>query len=514
MQNVSTAWKAAQEQLLVPESYVEVSLFVGDPEAQQDASAAANAEEFYSHTPPIVEELEFEPTRYATLESNIWLLDGTFKILPDEAPYGEQGFVGDILSDDNGEYATTPTITISFSQIFTNLIPGITITWGTAYNEYAQDFRVTVYNDSAVVAQKEVTGNREVVSIVNMDIDNYNRIVVEVFRWCLPHRRARINKIAIAIEKKYGKAEIINYTHSMFVDPLSAALPKAEITLEIVNLNGEYNPDNPEGVTQYLMTRQMVNSRYGYKLNGEVEWIKSGTFFLSEWETPQNGITTTFTARDSLEYMTDKYTGTNTGTLLEIATSAFEQAELPLTDQGTVRWVIDSSLSEISAPSGIELGGYSIQEILQLCANAACCVFYQDREGILHIEPLADGTTDYVIGQFVSYANSEINLTKQLKAVEINNDMYTLPVGSVGETQTVTNPLIGSDRAETVAKWIADFLVNRKLLSGNFRSDPRLDALDRITNINQFAETIVLVNEITYTYNGAFRGSYEGRSGV
>ena len=74
--------------------------------------------------------------------------------------------------------------------------------------------------------------------------------------------------------------------------------------------------------------------------------------------------------------------------------------------------------------------------------------------------------------------------------------------------------LFNGSGAELVAKWTADYLRNRKLLSGDFRADPRLDALDRIINENQFSQTVVLVTDVEFTYNGAFRGSYEGRADV
>lgn len=514
MQTVSPAWKTAQEQTLVPESYVEVILNVGDPESQADASSESNGETGFSDSASLVTEEEKDPVKYAMLELNLWSLDGSVEVLPDSPPYGENGYIGSELSGDDGSFSVIPTITISFSQVFTALIPGLTITWGSAYGEWAESYRVTVYNGTSKVFQETVTGNTSVTSIFSRDIQNYDRITIEILKWCLPYHRARIENILIGIERVYSKTDIMSYSHTMFVDPMSAELPKAEITFEISNLNGEYNPDNPQGAEQYLMERQEITVRYGYKLNGSVEWIKAGTFFMSEWETPQNGITATFTARDAVEFMSDLYTGTSSGTLMAIATAAFEQAELPTMADGSNRWTIDSSLSSISAPSGVDLSENSIAEVLQYVANAACCVFYQDRTGMMHIEPLGTGTTDYEINQFNSYANSEISLTKQLKAVDVNDGSAIVTVGPVGETQQVTNPLISDDRAQTVAQWVADYLENRRILSGEFRADPRLDALDRVTNVNQFAESVVLVTQIEYTYNGAFRGNYEGRSGV
>lgn len=514
MQSVSQVWKNAQEQTLVPESYVEVVLNVGDPDAQEDTTASDNGHEDFSNTAQLADETTKEAVKWGTLETDIWILDGSIEILPDNGPYGNGGYIGNVLSDEGAEYTPLPIITITFSKTYTQLIPGMMIDWGTAYDEYASEFRITIYNGGTVQKTITLEDNTDVHSIIESDIQNYDKITVEVLKWCRSDRRARIESIVVGIKKIYNKSKLISYSHSMTVDALSAELPKAEITFEVENLNGEYNPDNPTGAEKYLIERQAVTVQYGYKLNGEIEWIKGGTFYLNEWKTPQNGITATFGARDLLEFMSDEYAGTSSGTLAEIATAALQQANLPLSSGSGNRWTLDTILSTINAPSGVDLSGYTIAEVLQLVANAACCVLYQDRDGILHIDPLEDGTTDYEIKQFNSYANSEISLTKQLKSVNVNDGAAVVTKGAVGETQKIDNPLVSSDRAQTVAQWAADFLENRKILSGSFRADPRLDALDRVTTINQFAESTVLITDVEYTFNGAFRGSYEGRADV
>lgn len=515
MQTVTEAWKSEQQKrIITAESLVEVSLNVGDPAAQADAASSDNGHEVYSNSEHVADETEKDPARYAALEKNLWVLDGTFRVLPNNPPYGNNGFIGNVLSGEDGTFSILPTITIMFSKVFTAVIPGVTITWASAYDEWANAFRVTAYNGSEIVVQETISGNTSVTSVVSLDIQGYDKIEIEVLQWCKPYRRARIQSILIGVEKTYTRTELMAFSHAMYVDPLSADLPKAEIKFEIKNLNGEYNPDNPTGVEKYLMERQAVKAKYGYRLDGKTEWIQCGTFYMSEWDTPQNGITASFTARDLLEYMSDKYTGASIGTLMEVAEAALTQAELPQKEDGTDRWLLWSGLSDLTVPAEVDLSGYTIAEVLQLIANAACCVFYQDRFGVLHIEPLAGGATDYRIDQDNSFSNSEISLTKQLKAVNVNDSAAVVVNGAVGETQTVDNPLIGSDRAAVIGEWTKEYLKNRRILSGEWRADPRLDVLDRVTVKNQFAESAVLVTEIEYSYNGAFRGTYEGRAGV
>lgn len=509
MQTVSQGWKNNQKQNFVSESFVEIKLNISDPDAQDAATASDNGHIKMSNTAQTVDETEKAPTAYAVLERNSWFLNGTRIIAPATGPYGDEGYIGDLLSDENGLFEVPPTLTISFDRVFDTLLPGITIEWGEAYDEWASEFRITAYNGTEIVSQELHTSD-SVQSMVEQDMQEYDRITIEVLRWSLPYHRARIKNINLGTVQTWTKSDFFSYSHTINVDPLSLSLPKAEIRFSIKNLNGEYNPDNPQGAARYLLERQRISGRYGYKIGDAVEWIDSGTFFTSEWTLPQNGITMEFVARDSLEYMNDLYTGPSSGTLATIITAAMNQAGLPLMSDGSVRWVLGTDLASITVPSGLDLSEYTIAEVIQLAANAGCCAFWQDRQGRLHVEKVPDGLTDYKIDRFVSYSNADVTLRKALKSVNVNNGQYVLNVGAIGEEQNITNPLISDSQAPIVAAWIANYLKQRKTLNGEFRADPRLDALDRITNQNQFAETIALVTEIEYSYNGAFRGRYEG----
>ena len=514
MQTVSQAWKDAQAKNFVPEAFVEIVMNIGDPESQADGKPSDNGSEFFSDSSALLDGKTKAPTKFATLERNLWVLGGGLKVLSTEQDSAGQGFIGQSLCNGDCVFdGVLPTITVSFSKVFTELIPGISVIWSSAYGEYAARVRITAYANGTITYQSEFE-NDAVTSVFNAEIDTYDTITLEVLEWSLPQRRARIESLLVGIRKTYTKKDLFSYSHSNFVDPLSAELPKNEIVFSVKNLNNEYNPDNPQGVEKYLIERQSLDVTYGYKIDGDVETIAAGTFFISEWDTPQNGIEATFTARDVLEFMTDTYVGVTAGSLYDIAAAAFEQAGLPLLPSEEPRWYVDESLANVSTPASVDVGDVTIAEMLQCVANAGCCVLYQNRDGVIRLEPLPAGQSDYEIGRFSSYQNAELKLTKPLKAINVNNGQYVLSVGQAGETQTINNPLISDAQAPVVAQWAADYLVNRKLLSGSFRADPRLDALDRIINKNQFAENIVLITDIKFTFNGAFRGEYEGRAGV
>lgn len=199
--------------------------------------------------------------------------------------------------------------------------------------------------------------------------------------------------------------------------------------------------------------------------------------------------------------------------LLSIVKAALEQS-------GIVEdaYVLDETvLSAVNTNFAEDTSEYTCAEILQMCANAARCCLWQCRDGILHMEPVGVELSDYVIGQLTdgvnnSYQHPEFNLTKELKSVVVNQGLGNAANSASGNVQTVDNPLVvGAGVANAVAEWCRDCLKNRKIVSGEFRADPRLDALDTVSVVSKYGSNTVQITNVKYTYNGAFRGTYTGR---
>lgn len=521
MQSTSTQWKQTlgcydyeDRPRFVPVSYVELEYSVTDPEAQTDASASDNGHMDFSNTSQITDLDEKNFTRFVTLEKNMWALDGTWKLI--DTPITEDtGFVSTVLSGDDCVFTSKPVITLSFSTLYETVIPGMVITWSTAYNEFATDYTIRLYNNSTLVKTVIFTGNKELKTVVEEDLSGFNKIEIQIDKWVLPKHRARVEEIYIGVLKVYDKSTLLGYDHTMSSDIMALTLPNYSITFDISNVNEEWNPDNPEGLSKYLIERQKIVARYGYKIGDSIEWIKAGTFFMSGWKTPSNGITAEFTASSLVEFMDKDYVvpENKTMTLYALCEDAFTQSEFPQTDDHKNMWTIDESLKNytITIPDNFN---YTCAVVMQLCANASCCVVNVDRDGIVHIQKAVDTITDYLIDRFVSYQNANYTISKALKDVDVNEGMGVAVVEGVdsGETQKIKNVLIqAEDIADEVASWIADTLENRKTLTGEYRADPRLDALDVVTVKNKYATNTVVITNVKYNYSGAFQGNYTGR---
>ena len=549
MQTVSNKWIDEHKKVILNESFVEVSLDIADPESLAVASSRDNGAIYISNSGNVVYEPDTPAPPYCTLEQNLWCLDGNREAIP-EIALEDSGYVSDVLSDDTCVFSTKfPIITIEFPQVFTTLIPGITITWGEIYGEFADTFEVIAYNGDAIVARKEVTQNRSVKSLIFVDIANYNRIDIVIKKWCLPNHRARVWEIFVGAHKVYGKTELFDYSHSQSVDPVSLSLPKSEIKFSVDNSSGEYNPYNTSGLARFLTERQEIKARYGLKLDdGTIEWIKGGTFYLSEWNAKQNGLTADFTARDLFESLSDIFYDKDFDnspttisiqgrTLKQLVELLFTAANLP-----SSKWKIDDSLEDIQCRA--PLPNDSIANCLQLIANASMCTLYVDREGVINLTPLSEEikTPEYRIDSFNSYSKSEVTLSKPIKQIVVKGYSYlgsknnkdiksetvdvVIDVGSVGETITLDNPLITFEineeaitpdeqytyiHAKRVGEWLATHLSQRMTINSTWRADVRLDPLDIVTNTNEYNTSKVRMTNVEYRYNGAFRATGEGK---
>jgi hypothetical protein len=363
-----------------------------------------------------------------------------------------------------------------------------------------------------VVDSQEFT-NASVRSAFEMPLSGYDRIDIEILEWVIPDHSPRIERIYFGIVEIFTNKQLVKYSHEQIAGLLSTELPKNEIVFSLDNSSGIWNPDNPQGTTRFLSDRQEINVRYGYKIDGAIEYIKAGTFWASEWDIPSNGLEATFTARDLLEFLDFNYAGPKAGTLYDIALAALTQTELPKTEMNAPRYYLDESLRDFTTDFSEDTEVYTAAIILQMCANAGQCVMYHDRNGVLRIERYAKQPSDYSIGQDISYTHPERAMTKPPQKIVINNDMWVEEIASGGEVITINNPLITTvENAEVVGKWAKSILCCRNVFSGTYRPDPRLDALDIISIDSKYSARFnVAVTDVKYEFVGAFRGEYTSR---
>jgi len=445
MQVTSEKWKENQRQPLTSEGFVEVLYTINDPDAKASAQGSQQHELStmpQGWNPPLVDETKHTVIPYGTLEQNLWLLDGSKVTVPCDGIYGYSGYISHYLCDANGNFKSTPCVRIDFYEKV-SILPGIIITWSTVFSDFPKAFRVTPYYKGVAYEGKEVADNTDTVSVVVYDMTNFDRIDIEVVKWAHPHRRARIERVFLGLYKAYTKFDLLKFSGTQSLDLLSASLPKYEVSFEVDNRDGSFDPLNPEGLSKYMMERQEISTRYGFRQSekaDDIEWIPGGVYFLSDWSAAQNGISASFKARDLLGFLNATYykgrfaheSETQGVSLLTLALEVLRDANLPQrkTDVDVdyrSPWELDEDTLggfRTTAPLPICTFG----ECLQMLANAAGCTIFFDMDGILHMARLddySDSNETLSINDRNSYTKPEIDLTKPIKQFDVSMYSFT-----------------------------------------------------------------------------------------
>lgn len=500
----STEWDRLHNQRLLPETNVEVTCI-----AATDPSEVKNINDLASDTASAISDTNFiamdaySPYARQTLEHNLFVLDGSFR------PTGQKCYANESVSGSGLELLLKkPTLTP---------IPGITIVWGKTETEgCASKFTVTAKNGETVLLTKTVSNNQKMVSVIDAVIDSYDCITIEILEWSLPNRRSRIYQVKLGQDLVFDKSKILSYEHEQSGHPNSGELTRNTITFSFDNHDGVWDPMNPNGFYRFLTERLRVDVRYGLLMNGVTEWIKVGSFFLSDWSVPSNGLEASFVAKDAFELLQMQANNLQGDTLYDLADRAFTVAA----NDGIV---VFHSIAELANYPVGELDREQTKElscavVLQLCANAASCLIRHSRSrpGAIYINKEVGQALSYKIPLSLSYSYPEISFSKPLKAVSVSNGSgltSVLTVSAVGETQTVENIMVSTEeQALEIAAWVKNALEPRITVKGSFRANPILDVFDVVTVESKYGNIYpVMLTYIKYIYSGSFRANYEGR---
>ena len=80
------------------------------------ASPSSSAEYPTSQIEQTHDYIELTTDKYTTLEHNMWVLDGSMRLYPDDVSNLQTGWMSETISDDTGAYPTGVQLTFDFSE--------------------------------------------------------------------------------------------------------------------------------------------------------------------------------------------------------------------------------------------------------------------------------------------------------------------------------------------------------------------------------------------------------------
>jgi hypothetical protein len=497
-----------------------VTFDISDVTAADDATETVASEAEISRKEQLTNQ-QLDRPAYATFEPDYWRLDGAFVLPPKVSELGfEVGWYSGAFSGSGGTFTPSQVMDFTFSETHSSI--GITVTFDVPANEYAVDFDIIFYNASGgVIKSFTVRGNTLSQYVIdNEQLVDYKQITVTLMKWCKPNRRAKVTEVSFGVVREYSDDSLIKLTLVEEIVPTSATVPANELKFTVDNSSREFNILNPDGSYAFLQQRQSASVVIGVEVETDVyEWVKMGYYFLTDWQSDEGSLTTTFTARNRIDFISP----IEVENLTPATTNLHALAVSILTAAGIVNYRLDIALLSVST-SGI-YKKQTYRQLLQNIAIAGQCTMYVDREDFLCIQRLTSGSPVDMIDFDNIYREPQIKLDKLVSRVEVN---YYSGVDTVsgthvetgatdgGATLKVENSLINSQpAAQAVAEWIMGESNNRALYEVNWRQNPALEPVDIVTIEDVYgANKQSRITSQEYEYAGYLSGKTKSKGAI
>ena len=332
------------------------------------------------------------------------------------------------------------------------------------------------------------------------------------------------------------------------MDLVGSTVPSNELRFTIDNQDRRFNILNPEGIYQYIKKNQQVRAYLGLEIDEgqeNYEFVPIGIYYLSEWQSDEGALTTSFVARDIFDRLeVIEYNSTL------FFPTLYDLAEDILLSAGVISYRIDDKLKNDDTMGYTE--PLNAREALQNVAIAGRAIIYQNREGtvvIERIEPLTTSTgfitfpsedtyagyltipevsNDYEF-QAIDFGNTfaepQIKLNEPIEAlifsVRTGTDTFeeatfTNPENIAGSTYKIENPLINTTlHAERVASWMFTEYNLRGHYTANWRQNPALEVKDSVMIEDSFGQKKkARIVKQEYQFEGFLTGNTEAIGGV
>ena len=390
MYPVTEQWKNETELPLRNYSYIRITFGVTDPDAPGLSTLVDNGHLPYSDVDS-VDLGTTAPSTYQTLERNRFILDGKNPLPPDVNPI-YQGYAGLEISNDSGGFTVQPHIHITFDDYVQ--FPGLTLEFDTSMGDYPNILRLVARKDSANVMDTFYYPDATTFEIID-HIPICNELYIYWVNSNIPHRRARLLSLTYGLISRLESKDIVSCSSTKEIDLLSSKIPKQEFEFTLIDTQRKYDPENPQGVWEYLESRQPVNYQYGYQLSdGSIEWIPWGlSYSTGDFEVTKQGMVSEVSIKCAglADHLSMKYDegvySPNGRSLFDLAMDVMRFAGF----ENTIN--LDNKLKNIYTHN--PLPNRKVSECLQLIANAGRCIMSHSRGGYLQILRESNNPLDF-----------------------------------------------------------------------------------------------------------------------
>lgn len=394
-----------------------VRLGLYDRTARADGTPTADQEYSFAPASNLAEPIT-EKKKYATLEQDYFLLDGSFEAFSKTG--GGFGFWGLRISAGDGYFYQeedgylrrySPEITITFTSPHTST--GLTFHFDRKGGSLPEKFICRWYDrEGSTLAVQEAYPDSNLY-FLDKKVEGYYRIELTFEKMKQAWQYLKIDGIEYGGQVEFSGDRLVDASVLEETDISCGSLSVNTLDFTAFSGDGSFSLMNRSG--KYSAIQQGQKAEAFAIRNGET--IPFGVYYLNEWESSGiNGVH--FTAVDAvgvLEKMTfrgDIYQNIRAG---ELVRQIFDGTELEYT--------LDSVLAEKRITG--HLPKTDRRQALQQVAFAVGGVVRSDRMGVVIVEPPKQ-SAEYMISSDRKFTGQSIRLSPAISEIDVSAHQYTL----------------------------------------------------------------------------------------
>lgn len=352
--------------------------------------------------------------KYGTLESEQWLMDGSFSFFPEVPEQYFWGLWSTTQSDKIGVFADPPVLDITFTQDHSS--SGLTLHFYSPTKDWASRIKIQWFSQDGGLISTALFYPDSVDYYCAKKVENYRRIRIHFLETNHPGQYLKLAGIDYGVYLHFSGHEIVEAHVLEECDPLSSEISINTLNVSLYNKEGRFSILNPEGYFDVLQHKQKFtvweDVKQDARSTGSVSYCM-GTFYLSDWSNSGDTLAD-FSAVDAI--------GLLDGAPFDggiYNTTAAELAEAILTGYS---YTLDESLAAERVQGYIAAG--TRREALQQLAFAIGAVVDCSRGELIRIAPAPSKASGMITYDRKLQDGSKVTLNPLITAVAVTAHRY------------------------------------------------------------------------------------------
>lgn len=455
--------------------------------------------------------------KWATLEPNRLILDGSISFIPEENER-QIGWMGNVVCDASGVFPVAEEVTMIFDDAYDIL--AVSIAFDDLGEEWATEMDITAY-DAAGNAMETVSFENDA-PMFYADIRQHGvaKLVLSIKTWNVGNRVCKISQIVPGYILSFASEGIFEFEFEESIDPFSSSITFPEATVVFDNTDNEFNIINPDGMISFLRQKMKVVPKLDLIAGVRTDTVGMGNFYLHSFPKTDQPNEAKVACRPAIAFELGDYQAPGTGlqTVEEAVSILFANVTEPVNIDEELKTVQVNQYIGDDVPIHTALGYLAI----------ACCGYWKfERDGSYSLkkwtlpETMVDGI-DYdnmwskpsiSMGEKYTSCKTKYYTWQEEDERLIGTEVIVEEEENDGVELGISSYFICSEeQAQQVAR---DYMAYKNLRlehRASYRGDMSLEAADGVTIQNDFehSEVIIMSHSLVFTTEG-LTGTIVGR---